>query len=172
MALDSKNQAVETITSNIGHCLAMGIINEEKHKFVEKRLMSDEMFTGWGIRTLNCSSPAFDALSYHNGSVWVHDTAFSALGLSLDSKSKIAKALFETASMFDDNRLPELFGGFKRKFSDRTIQIYPEACSPQGWASGSLLWLLLNIISYTKDSRGFIFKQNTFPEWIETFEIS
>ncbi|MCK7478682.1 MAG: hypothetical protein M0C28_15875 [Candidatus Moduliflexus flocculans] len=85
MALDAKNIPVDNITSNIGHCLAMGIINDCNKEIVEKRLMSEEMFTGWGIRTLGSKSPAYDPMSYHNGSVWIHDSVFSALGMSKNS---------------------------------------------------------------------------------------
>jgi len=33
------------------------------------------MFSGWGIRTLSASSPAYNPMSYHNGSIWPHDNA-------------------------------------------------------------------------------------------------
>ena len=167
MALDKDNNPIPNITSNIGHCLSMGIINNDRKSIIEDKLMSAEMFNGWGIRTLGTKCPGFDPISYHNGSVWVHDTAFVATGLSDESKSKIITALFEAANMFEDNRLPELFGGFQRKPDDKFIQRYPEACAPQAWASGSLIWLLLNISGLqNKDTPPVL------PDWIKKLSVN
>ena len=99
MALDRGNNPVFNITSNIGHCLSMGIIDNEKTAVIEEKIVSEEMFTGWGIRTLSSKCSAFDPISYHNGSVWVHDSAFVATGLSRESMAKITKGLFEAANM-------------------------------------------------------------------------
>ena len=169
MALDRYNFPVESITSNIGHCLAMGIIDERKAGLVENRLMSTEMFTGRGIRTLGNKSPAYDPLSYHNGSVWVHDSAFAVIGMSHDSISKVAKTLFETANHFDNNRLPELFGGFD--IEDDVLIRYPEACSPQAWASGSLIWLLLKLMDCRQIDGKLIINKKALPAWLKEFEI-
>ena len=172
MALDKNNKPVKNISSNIGHCLAMGIIQDNNRMSVENKLMSAEMFSGWGIRTLGNKCRAFDPISYHNGSVWVHDTAFAAMGLSQESMSVVAKSLFEAANMFEDNRLPELFAGFQRKQDDTSIQEYAEACSPQAWASAGVLWLLLKLIGLKCQNGEICLESANFPDWLKKISIS
>lgn len=160
MALDANNKEIKNITSNIGHCLTCGIIDANKTNIIEEKLMSEEMFSGWGIRTLANNHPAYDPISYHNGSVWTHDTAFCAMGMTISNKERILKALLESSNEFDNNRLPELFGGFDKTLGSSIIN-YPEACSPQAWSSGSILWLLSE---YVKD-------KTNIPSYIEEFTI-
>ncbi|EKE03814.1 MAG: hypothetical protein ACD_20C00148G0014 [uncultured bacterium] len=171
MALDRNNKTIPNITSNIGHCMAMGIVNGEKIQILEDKLISDEMYTGWGIRTLGSKCHAYDPISYHNGSVWVHDSAFVAAGLSGQCMAKIARGLFEAANTFDDNRLPELFGGFQRKEGDIHIENYPEACSPQAWASGSLPWLLARLIGLQAKNQELILNDSCVPDWLRSISI-
>jgi len=171
MALDKNNKPVQNITSNIGHCLATGIINDEKRDIVEEKIMSTDMFTGWGIRTLSNTCQAFDPISYHNGSVWVHDTAFAAMGLSAESMSIVAKGLFEAANMFENYRLPELFAGFQRKVDDTHIQEYAEACSPQAWASAGTIWLLLRLVGLKTPDGKLILNNSYCPEWLKSISI-
>ncbi|MFH0702177.1 MAG: amylo-alpha-1,6-glucosidase [bacterium] len=171
MALDKNNKLIPSITSNIGHCLAMGIINQDKAEFVERKIISEELYTGWGIRTLSNKCPAYDPVSYHNGSVWVHDTGFAALGMSKKSMAEIIKGLFEAANMFENNRLPELFGGFQRKPDDSFIQEYPEACAPQAWASGSLIWLLTKLIGLKTKNKKLVLDDPYIPDWLKNISI-
>jgi len=171
MALDCKNKPVENMTSNIGHCLTMGIIESDKSQIIEDKLMSEEMYTGWGIRTLHSKSPAYNPISYHNGSVWVHDTALVASGLSNKFMANITKNLFEAANMFEDNRLPELFGGFQRKPDDTCIQTYPAACAPQAWASGAPIYLLLKLMNLKIKDNKLILDNPCIPEWIRDISI-
>lgn len=171
MALDRNNIPVPNITSNIGHCLAMGIISMDSREAVEEKLLSDELYTGWGIRTLSSESPAYDTLSYHNGSVWVHDTAFTAVGMSKKSMDKLTRNLFEAANAFENNRLPELFAGFSRGKDNFNIIPYPEACSPQAWASGSLPWLLTNLIGLKIDGENITIDEKFSSDWLESIEI-
>lgn len=172
MALDKNNRSILNVTSNIGHCLATGIINNDKSELIEERLMSSDMFSGWGIRTLGSKCSAFDPISYHNGSVWVHDSAFAAMGLSKDSMSTIAKGLLEAANMFENNRLPELFAGFQRKADDNYIQEYAEACSPQAWASASTIWLLLKLVNLKSHNGDLILEESTCPDWLKSISIN
>jgi glycogen debranching enzyme len=83
-------------------------------------------------------------MSYHNGSIWPHDTAICALGLSRygerEGVVRLTSTLFETAAELD-MRLPELFCGFPRSAGEPPIP-YPVACLPQAWAAGSLFMLL------------------------------
>jgi glycogen debranching enzyme len=123
------------VTSNPAHCLYCGIVDDDKAALVAERLMAADMFSGWGIRTLSGSSPAYNPMSYHNGSIWPHDNAIAAAGLKpygFDAATnRIAAGLFDVASGARDFRLPELFCGFQRDGS-RAIVAYPVACIPRG----------------------------------------
>ncbi|OGI21625.1 MAG: hypothetical protein A2287_08680 [Candidatus Melainabacteria bacterium RIFOXYA12_FULL_32_12] len=171
MALDRSNKPVLNVASNIGHCLSMGIIEDYKINMIEDKMISNDMYSGWGIRTLGCKCHAYDPISYHNGSVWVHDSAFVAAGLSEKSMAMIAKGLFEAANMFEGNRLPELFSGFQREDGDTFIENYPEACSPQAWASGSLIWLLIRLIGLQVKNQEVVLENSYIPEWLKSISI-
>ncbi|MCG2624842.1 amylo-alpha-1,6-glucosidase [Arthrobacter sp. I2-34] len=144
IALDRDKRPVDSCASNMGHCLWSGIVDDDKAAQVAARLMSPEMFTGWGIRTLASDMGAYNPVSYHNGSVWPHDSAIVTAGLMrygfVDEARRVATGLFEAASEFD-GRLPELFCGFDR--SDYAAPIpYPTSCSPQAWAAASPVLLM------------------------------
>lgn len=134
LALDGNGEQVDSITSNPGHCLITGIVDDERAKFIAERLMKPDMFTGWGIRTMSSKMAAYNPIAYHNGSVWPHDTSIIALGMYergfKKEAVKLCKALFKADRHFNW-RLPELFGG------NEYIVPYPVACSPQLWAVGA-----------------------------------
>ena len=145
LALDGAKRQVRTITSNPAHCLWSGIAEERRAKQVAERLMADDMFSGWGIRTLAASEAVYNPMSYHNGSVWPHDNAIAAAGLKRYGHSaaaqRIAASLFDIGATARDYRLPELLCGFDRDGS-RQIVSYPVACTPQAWAAAAPLLLL------------------------------
>jgi glycogen debranching enzyme len=103
------------------------------------------MFSGWGIRTLSAAHPAFNPMSYHNGSVWPHDNALVALGLGFYGRhaeaSRILGALYEACAQMESSRLPELFCGMQRAPGMRPVR-YPVSCNPQAWASAAFFMLL------------------------------
>ena len=144
LGLDKDKRPIDSLTSNIGHCLWSGIIDEDKAARTVEHLCGPEMFTGWGIRTLASSMARYNPVSYHNGSVWPHDSAICAAGLARYGFSEQAQAvtvgLFEAAAAFG-GRLPELFCGFDRQTFPIPVP-YPASCSPQAWASASPFWLL------------------------------
>lgn len=144
MGLDGQKRPIDSLTSNIGHCLWSGIADEDKAQRAVDRLCGPEMFTGWGIRTLASSMRRFNPVSYHNGSVWPHDSAICAAGLTrygfLAEAQAVAAGVFRAAEAFG-GRLPELFCGFDRNQFAIPIP-YPESCAPQAWASASPFWLL------------------------------
>jgi glycogen debranching enzyme len=144
IALDGKKRPVDALASNMGHCLWMGIVDQDKAAQVADRLMSPEMFTGWGIRTLASSMGAYNPASYHNGSVWPHDSSLVAHGLMrygfVEEAQKIAYGLFEAADFFG-GRLPELFCGLDRAAYPEPIA-YPSSCSPQAWAAAAPIHLI------------------------------
>jgi glycogen debranching enzyme len=144
LGLDGQKRPIDSLTSNIGHCLWSGIIDEDKAPRTVEQLCGPEMFTGWGIRTLAASMARYNPVSYHNGSVWPHDSAICAAGLArygfLKQAEAVTVGLFEAADAFG-GRLPELFCGFDRAAFPIPIP-YPASCSPQAWASASPFWLL------------------------------
>jgi glycogen debranching enzyme len=141
VALDATKQRVDSLTSNIGHLLWSGIVNPDGAAELAEHLMGDDLFSGWGIRTLAASSARFNPIHYHNGSVWPHDTALVAEGLRRygyrQEASRLVMSLFEAAGGFG-HRLPELFAGFDRDTTTIPIE-YAKASSPQAWASAAPL---------------------------------
>ncbi|MFE4080344.1 glycogen debranching N-terminal domain-containing protein [Paenarthrobacter sp. YIM B13468] len=153
IALDRNKRPVDACASNMGHCLWSGIIDVDKAQQVADRLMSPEMFSGWGVRTLATNMGAYNPVSYHNGSVWPHDNALIVAGLMrygfVKEAQTISSALMEAAE-YTDNRLPELFCGFSRSNYPQPLP-YPTACSPQAWASATPLMLLRSLLCYEAD---------------------
>lgn len=155
-ALDGEKKAVRSITSNPGHCLWSGICDSDKADAVAARLLAPDMFSGWGIRTLSSRSTNFNPMSYHNGSVWPHDTALIALGLRrcghAEAASRIVSGLIEAGFRFPDARLPELFCGFSRdqRFNSSPTA-YVVSCSPQAWAAGCVFMLLQVVLDLRPD---------------------
>ncbi|MGH2447043.1 MAG: amylo-alpha-1,6-glucosidase [Chloroflexota bacterium] len=157
-ALDGDKRQVRSITSNAGHCLLSGIYEKDKANGVVERLLMSDMFSGWGIRTLSAASPHYNPMSYHNGSVWPHDSALIALGMRRagfdEPADRIVTGLIEAGLRFPDGRLPELFCGFER---DRRFNSSPAAyvvsCSPQAWAAGAVFMLLETVLDARPNSR-------------------
>jgi glycogen debranching enzyme len=148
MALDRNKKPVDALASNMGHCLWTGIIDEDRAESVVAHLMCDDMFTGWGIRTLATSMAAYNPMSYHNGSVWPHDNALIAAGMSrygyVAEAERVAVGILDAAELLD-GRLPELFCGMSRTEFPRPIP-YPTACAPQAWAAATPFLLLRTLL--------------------------
>ena len=144
IALDGQNELCRVLASNPGHLLFTGLPSHRRARKVADRLLSGAFFTGWGLRTLAAGQARFNPMSYHNGSVWPHDTALAAAGLSRygerEGLVKLTNALFETAVQFE-MRLPELFCGFRRAAGEPPVA-YPVACLPQAWAAGSIFMMV------------------------------
>lgn len=164
LALDGEGKPVDSITSNPGHCLAMGILQPDKAMNVAERLRAPDLFSGWGIRTLSNLSPAYNPMGYHIGSVWPHDNSITALGLRatareiLGGSSSLVDQTLEVATGIIDMTLqqpylrpPELFCGYERREENTPVR-YPVACSPQAWATGTLFQLLQVAINLVPDA--------------------
>jgi len=167
VALDGKKRQVDACASNMGQCLWHGIVDEDKVPMVAERLMSPEMFSGWGVRTLASDMGAYNPASYHNGSVWPHDNAIIAAGLIrygfVEEAQRIATALFEAAD-YSGGRLPELFCGFSRDQIPEPVP-YPTACSPQAWAATTPIMLVTSLMRYDAHiSRGGFWMDPALPE--------
>jgi len=176
LALDGQGQPVDSITSNPGHCLGLGIFSPEKARSVAERLQAPDMFSGWGIRTLSRNSPAYNPMGYHVGSVWPHDNGLIAAGLRslgyTDQALEIAKGIFDMTSVQPYQCPPELFCGFERTPTNRPVR-YPVACSPQAWATGTVFQLLQIMVNLVPDVPNNCLRivQPTLPESISYLSL-
>ncbi|WP_353932015.1 amylo-alpha-1,6-glucosidase [Okeanomitos corallinicola TIOX110] len=156
LALDGEGNQVDSISSNPGHCLALGIFTPEKAYSVAERLGAPDMFNGWGIRTLSSLSPAYNPMGYHIGSVWPHDNSLIAMGLRslglIDQALELFQGLFDMTSQQSYQRPPELFCGYERKGDNAPVH-YPVACSPQAWGTGSMFQLLQMMVNLVPDAQ-------------------
>ena len=157
VALDGRKTPVDALTSNVGHCLWTGIVSDEHATQLVAALAESGMNTGYGLRTLADGMGAYNPMSYHNGSVWPHDTAICIAGLmnyrripgAVELAHSLAAGLFDAATAFD-NRLPELFCGFERDAFAPPIP-YPTSCSPQAWASAAPLLIMRAFLGLAPD---------------------
>ncbi len=145
LALDGDKRACLVSASNAGHALFAGIAAPDRAKRVAANLLAPAACSGWGIRTLAMGQPRYNPMSYHNGSVWPHDNALIALGLSRyglkAEASRVFSAIFDAGRHQDMSRLPELFCGFTRR-PHRAPTPYPVACAPQAWSAAAVFGLL------------------------------
>ncbi|MHA6513644.1 amylo-alpha-1,6-glucosidase [Tessaracoccus sp. Z1128] len=153
MALDRDKLPLEVVSSNIGHCLWTGIIDDDHADRVVARLLADDMFTGFGLRTLSSEEARYNPISYHNGSVWPHDTVLAAAGMQRygrrDEALRLLRGLLDAAEAFD-GRLPELLGGFSR--AEHAVPVpYPTSCSPQAWAAATPFEMLRILLALHAD---------------------
>lgn len=143
MALDGQKRPLEVLSSDAGHLLWCGIVPEERAPELVRTLFSPACWSGWGLRTLGEGEARYNPLSYHNGSVWPHDTALFAAGLVrygfLAEAARVRDALLDLTLEQADLRLPELVAGYPR--DDRPPVPYPVACRPQAWDAAALLYL-------------------------------
>ncbi|MCL4448332.1 MAG: amylo-alpha-1,6-glucosidase [Actinobacteria bacterium] len=148
IGLDADKHPIDSLASNMGHCLWTGIVDEDKAPLVASKLLAQEMFTGWGIRTLATSMGGYNPISYHCGSVWPHDTVITASGLMRYGFVKEAHTLLMgllDVSQYLGGRLPELFGGLDRLEYDGVVR-YPTSSSPQAWAAASPFLILRTLL--------------------------
>jgi glycogen debranching enzyme len=145
LALDKEKRQCQVRSSNAGQCLFSGIATAEHSQRIAENLLSDAFFCGWGIRTIASSEVRYNPMSYHNGSVWPHDNALIAYGLSQtegkDLPCKVLTGLFDASIFLESHRLPELFCGFSRS-PGKGPTLYPVACAPQAWAAGAVFLAL------------------------------
>lgn len=145
LALDREKKPCAVRTSNAGHALFTGIAEPARGARVAATLFEDDLFSGWGIRTVSSQAALYNPMAYHNGSVWPHDNALIAWGLpAYGSKERaidLLHAFMDVAAAVNLSRMPELFCGFKRR-PDQGITLHPVACSPQAWAATTVLGLL------------------------------
>jgi glycogen debranching enzyme len=176
LALDHHKNTCRVRSSNAGHCLFTGIATPDRAKRIAAGLFGDGLFSGWGIRTLHSSEVRYNPMSYHNGSIWPHDNALIAQGLSMfgfkDLTVRLLEGMFNLSLMVDLNRFPELFCGFPRHV-DQGPTLYPVACSPQSWAAAAVYMLLQSCLGMTLDAERcrLQFQHPALPTCIDELRI-
>ena len=176
LALDGDKKRVDSRCSNMGHLLWSGIVPPERVPQVVDQLLSEELWTGWGIRTMASDAAAFNPISYHNGTVWPHDTALAAWGLARHGYTaearRVGRALIEAAGHFDWS-LPEVFAGYAREETPFPIA-YPTAARPQAWAAGTPILLVRVLLGIEPDrarQRLVTTVTDELPSWLEGLRI-
>ena len=176
MALQADKKQVQVISSNPGHLLFTRALPRERARAITNRFMQEDMFTGWGWRTLARSEKVFNPLSYHRGSVWPHDNSIVAHGMALNEfrepALRILTSLSQAALNFRDYRLPELFCGVQRREYDEPVH-YPVSCSPQAWASGALFLVLNSLLGIRPSAprKELNIVNPVLPPWLDYIHI-
>jgi glycogen debranching enzyme len=176
LALDGQKRCVDARSSNMGHLLWSGLVPPERVATVVDQLLSEELWSGWGIRTMASDAAAYNPISYHNGTVWPHDTSLAAWGLARHGYTaearRIARSLIEAAAHFDWS-LPEVFAGYARNETPFPIA-YPTAARPQAWAAGTPILLVRVLLGLEPDrerQRLVSSVTDELPSWLEGLRI-
>ncbi len=160
-ALDGSKRQVRAITSNPGHCLWMRVVDRPKSVHVARKLLSPELFSGWGIRTLSDRAVNYDPCSYHNGSVWPFDSTLAVAGLRqygfAEEAERVARAMVEASIEFPLRRPPELFCGDQRAPGEPPKE-YWNTCTPQLWSAAAMFTCVSSILGLEADPRGKVLR--------------
>ncbi|MBZ9673653.1 glycogen debranching N-terminal domain-containing protein [Mesorhizobium sp. ES1-3] len=155
LALEANGRQAAVVSSNPGHALWTGIADQDKGQRSAARLMRDDMFSGWGVRTLSASERRYNPVGYHLGTVWPHDNALLAAGCRHYGQDEAALRIFtaiaEAAMHFRHHRLPEVIAGFRREDFQVPVH-YPVACHPQAWAAGAVPFMLTTCLGLEPDA--------------------
>ncbi|MBA3475400.1 MAG: hypothetical protein H0T10_01440, partial [Actinobacteria bacterium] len=176
LALDADKRPVDSLCSNLGHLLWSGIVPPERVEVIADALSRDALWSGWGVRTMSTGDAGYNPISYHNGTVWPHDTSLAAWGLAragrLEDTHRIVRTLLEAARFFDWS-LPEVFAGFARAETPFPIA-YPTAARPQAWAAGTPVLLLRLLLGLEPDpvSQTLRSAAGELPDWIGDLQLS
>jgi glycogen debranching enzyme len=176
LALDGEKRPCRVMASNAAHCLAAGLLDADQADSLSQRLLGDDMFSGWGVRTLGADERRYNPMSYHNGSVWPHDNAIAAMGLAQYGNRagalRILEGLFDAAVHLETASLPELFCGFPREPRLGPVP-YPVACYPQAWSAASVFMILQAVLGLQVMGfeRRVLIDSPTIPPWLEWLRI-
>ena len=176
LALDGDKKPCAVRSSNAGHCLFAGIASPARARQVAETLMSDTSFSRWGIRTLDAREVRYNPMSYHCGSVWPHDNAVIAQGLSRygfkGMAVQVMSGLYDAVLHFDLQRMPELFCGFHRRLHEGPTR-YPVACAPQAWSAASVFLLLQACLGLEIDAPGgrIVLQRPELPDFVKTVRV-
>ncbi len=171
LGLDADKKQINSITSNPGHCLAAGIVDEDKAGPIMGRMLSPDLFSGWGVRTLSNQNPSFDPYSYHLGTVWPVENgtfclAFVRYGYP-EHANMLAKAVFETSQHFEFGRLPEALSGHQRDARHPLPSIYPQSNMPQAWSCSAVPMMIQAMLGlYPFAPLNLLLLDPNLPEWL------
>jgi glycogen debranching enzyme len=176
LGLDAQRRPIRSITSNPGHCLAAGIVDADLVERTAARLFADDLWSGWGVRTLSSRNPAYNPYSYHRGSVWPVENGSFALGFlryGLHGRLEtVGRAMFEAARLFDHYRLPEVFSGHARDKAHPFPAIYPQANSPQAWSASAVICLVQALLGiYPYAPLKMLLVDPHLPEWLPELTV-
>jgi glycogen debranching enzyme len=177
LGLDPAKRQIRSITSNPGHCIATAIVDSGLVARTAGRLFADDLFTGWGIRTLSSRHPAYNPYSYHRGTVWPVEQGTFALGLYRYGLHRhvelLCRAQFEAATLFEFHRLPECLTGHPRDSRHPFPAIYPSANSPQAWSSSAVFNLLQAMLGlYPYAPLRLLFVDPHLPDWLPEITLA
>jgi glycogen debranching enzyme len=176
LGLDADKRPIDALGSNMGHLLSTGLLPPERVAAVAKRLVSQPLWSGWGVRTLASGEAAFDPLEYHNGTIWPHDNSLIAFGLAQagrrDDAQLIVRALLDAAPFFE-HRLPELFAGYDRN-GNGAPGVVPTSARPQAWAAGTPVLLLRALLGLEPDPAAGELRVTTdeLPAWTNGLSLT
>jgi glycogen debranching enzyme len=149
LALDGDKRRVDSLSSNIGQLLWSGLLGEAEAAATAAQLLGEELYSGWGVRTLGARCAGYNPLGYHTGTVWPHDNSLIVAGLARyghrDAATTIASAMLGATPHFE-HRLPELFAGFPRALTTVPVA-FPTSSRPQAWSAGAPLLLLTTLLA-------------------------
>jgi glycogen debranching enzyme len=172
LALDGARRPVLGVTTNPAHCLWSGLIEHARAAALVERLMAEDVYSGWGMRTLSSDNPRFNPIGYHVGTVWPHDNSVAAMGFKMygfeDALNRVLSGLFDASIAFPYVRLPELFGGDRRSLHGPPVP-YPVACRPQSWAAGAFPLLTQAVLGLKPDALGgrLCIVHPVLPPWVD-----
>jgi glycogen debranching enzyme len=178
IALDGTGRPVDTVTSNLGHLLGTGLLDDNETALVVARLAGPELSSGYGLRTMSTAASGFNPLAYHAGSVWTHDTAIAILGLRTvgtaagdAAAAQLIDGLLGAAPSFG-YRMPELYGGQPAAQTDSAMP-YPAACRPQAWSAASAIAIITALLGLSADpSCGVTNVRPLHPSPVGPFAVS
>jgi glycogen debranching enzyme len=177
LALDGDKRKVDSLCSNIGHLLWSGIVPDGRVDAIVDQLMGDELWSGWGVRTMSTGDAGYNPLSYHNGTVWPHDNSIIAAGLARYARWPEAQRVIQrmlTAAQHFNYQLPEVFAGMRRSETPFPIA-YPTAARPQAWAAGTPVLLLQSLLGLQPVRRRHALETvapNELPSWAGSIRLS
>lgn len=177
LGLDPDKKQITSIASNAGQCLWSGIVDEDKAGCTVKRLLQDDMWSGWGIRTLSSNNAAYDPLAYQRGSIWPQDNGIIAAGFKrygyMREALQVMRGLFDAIERFEAYRPPEVFAGVQREGDMDFPILYPGGANiPQAWATGSIFHMMRTILGLRADApHRRLYVQPTLPDWLPDLEL-
>lgn len=176
--IDPEKKQVNSVASNAGQCLWSGIVDQARAANTAKRLLQEDMWSGWGIRTLSSKNPAYNPYDYQLGSVWPHDNGIIAAGFKryglVDEANKVIRAQFDAFELFDSFRPPELWAGTARESNITCFPVlYPGGANiPQAWATGSIFHMVRTILGLRADApHKKLYVDPTLPDWLPDVEL-